>query len=450
MSKDIVLVVADTLTAFHLPFYGYERDTAPFLSKLAEDNVLFKHAYAPAPWTVPVHASMFTGEMPDVCETNSENLYFDSRSVVENLSESGYRTIGISNNYLVSETLGFDRGFDFYRANDGIYLESRGLNSLREVFNREQKGRYDSKKEKYLDFAKLSFLNLDFKSVYEGFDYFLRKKLDDSHRFYEDKGADMTNSIVKNVLDETDQDFFLFLNYMETHQPFRLPDGFELEYLDNPGNDIPVYHEEVWDKDLDGSDTDQRLIDISKNFYDCSIKYLDSKIEELYREIDDRSDEFIFIVLGDHGEMLGDQNKWGHQNGIWQELLRVPLIVAGPDLESKVIEDKFSLRKVKDLIEGAKPEELTQEKVFAAYEGVEGYVVNFGDGGVPEDEMKKKFFHNKSRAVVEDGEMYVRNTHLDDLRYTVEPNRKGKVLEPQEIPNSIKIRFGEDLENLEF
>ncbi len=445
MQNDLVLVVADTLTAFHLPFYGYEKNTAPFLTELAEENILFKQAYATSSWTVPVHASMFTGEMPDVCDTHSEDMFFDAYSVVEELSEEGYETIGVSNNYLVSRTLGFDAGFDFFEAHDGIYLEAKGWDSFKQVFLNELEGEYDSKKEKYLDFLKISAKEKDIGSLIGGSRFVLGKLLNEDFSIYSDAGADMTNNLVEKKLEERQDDFFLFVNYMEPHQPFRIPEGFDAGFLEDPDEAKERYMEEVWGPglgELKGEDVDQELIQVSKDLYDTTIRYLDDKIRELYEMVEEESEDFVFILVGDHGEMLGDQQMWGHQSGIWEELLRVPAIVAGPGVEDRTIEQNFSLRKVYDIIKGENPEQLTEEKIFAEYRGVQGFDQKFGDGEVPENEKKRNYYFNESQAVVEDGELYIRNTELPDYRYRVRDEGKGELLDTVDVPNSIKIRFG--------
>jgi len=62
---NILLVVVDTLRADHLPFHGYERDTAPRISeRMADGGVLFENAYAPASWTGPSVAAILTGKDP--------------------------------------------------------------------------------------------------------------------------------------------------------------------------------------------------------------------------------------------------------------------------------------------------------------------------------------------------------------------------------------------------
>ena len=63
---DMLLIVLDTARADRMSAYGYERPTTPGLTALAAAGVLFEDATAPASWTPPSHASLFTGEMPEV------------------------------------------------------------------------------------------------------------------------------------------------------------------------------------------------------------------------------------------------------------------------------------------------------------------------------------------------------------------------------------------------
>lgn len=451
MEKDVVLVVADTLSAFNLPMYGYDRNTAPFMSNLADENILVKKAYSPAPWTVPVHASMFTGEMPDVCGTHSESLFFDSDSIVAEFSDDGYRTIGISNNYLISRALGFDRGFDFFQSDDGIFLESEGLRTLKEVFQKEQDSEYESKFKKYCDFLKRSLRRMDFKSLFSGARLFLGKKFRDDYTLYGDSGSKISNKLAERKLSNVNGNFFLFLNYMEAHQPFRTPGDFDFTYLDDPSEDRQLYLDEVYGNmsSLRGKEVDQDLIDVSRDFYDTTIRYLDSRIENLYDIVSENSDDFLFVIVGDHGEMLGERNMWGHQHGIWEELIRVPVIVAGPGVDKEqVVEGNFSLKDIYNVLKGQHPGDLTSDRVFSQYRGVEGFARQFGEG-LPNDQLES-YSLNKSQAVVFNDEIYTNNSHLPNLRYSVNNMGKGNIEEFEGVHKSIKLRFGEDLDDLEF
>ena len=126
---NIVLVVIDTLRADRLPFYGCEKDTAPFLNELVADSVLFESAWSTSSWTAPATASIFTGTYPNqhgvVTNLRIAGLLEDRGEPIELnripesfetiplfLRSQGYRTFGVSSNPNIDSRRGFDRGFD--------------------------------------------------------------------------------------------------------------------------------------------------------------------------------------------------------------------------------------------------------------------------------------------------------------------------------------------------
>jgi arylsulfatase A-like enzyme len=128
----VVVAVIDTLRADHLPAYGYPRDTAPFLSRLAREGVVFEHAYSPSSWTAPATASLFTSLYPVQhgvllgLRTTRKLQARDTRVRLRTLPEplevlpeamkrAGYATFGLTANVNVSEQMGFAQGFDRFR-----------------------------------------------------------------------------------------------------------------------------------------------------------------------------------------------------------------------------------------------------------------------------------------------------------------------------------------------
>jgi arylsulfatase A-like enzyme len=128
---NIVLIIVDALRADHLPFYGYAKDTAPFLTELAAQGSVFLHAYATSNWTDPATGSIFTSLYPfqhqagggeptgtDAEEGEKpflENAIADSvTTIAEVLKSAGYQTFGISTNFFVSPMRGYDQGFDYF------------------------------------------------------------------------------------------------------------------------------------------------------------------------------------------------------------------------------------------------------------------------------------------------------------------------------------------------
>jgi arylsulfatase A-like enzyme len=139
MAGDIVLVVADTLSAFNMGCYGYDKNTTPFLDSLVEENFIVKYGYSNAPWTVPSHASLFTGDLPCDHGTTSQSVSFDSVSLAEKMKEEGYDTVGITNNPLISPEIGFDRGFDEFLFGEDIGIKGKDLGALNHILEEERK-----------------------------------------------------------------------------------------------------------------------------------------------------------------------------------------------------------------------------------------------------------------------------------------------------------------------
>jgi arylsulfatase A-like enzyme len=124
---NLVLVVVDTLRADHLPFMGHPRDTAPFLTSLAGRGVVFERAHSTSGWTVPAVGSIFTSLYPQqhgmvlglkrIQHARGKDQTVGSlptavRTLPQVLRRSGYQTLGVVDNVILSPRRGFDRGFD--------------------------------------------------------------------------------------------------------------------------------------------------------------------------------------------------------------------------------------------------------------------------------------------------------------------------------------------------
>lgn len=129
---NVVLVLIDTLRADHLPFYGYSRQTAPFLAGLAARGAVFENAFSTSSWTAPAAASLFTGLYPPqhgvvtgliaTRRLQKKDPTVQLNRVPERLvtlgevmKQAGYRTYGVSNNANIRGELGFAQGFDQFR-----------------------------------------------------------------------------------------------------------------------------------------------------------------------------------------------------------------------------------------------------------------------------------------------------------------------------------------------
>ena len=147
---DVVIVLVDTLRPDHLGFYGYERETAPFLAELASDSAVFARAYSTSSWTAPATASLLTGlypknhgvlagffvnknkpklnSMPREIEMTLSRLPESIDGIASLLRAAGYQTYAIATNAHISPELGFDNGFDRFD-----YLKGHGVEDVEEV-----------------------------------------------------------------------------------------------------------------------------------------------------------------------------------------------------------------------------------------------------------------------------------------------------------------------------
>ncbi len=156
---NVVLVVIDTLRSDHLPFYGYKKNTSPFLSQLAEKSTVFKNAFSAAPWTSPATASIFTSLYPfqhkllmgllAIRRANQidPNLKINKipeeiTTITEVLKNAGYKTFGISDNLNIGEKQGFTQGFDKFETY--MYQKAPNVNATLKKWKNEitNEGKY--------------------------------------------------------------------------------------------------------------------------------------------------------------------------------------------------------------------------------------------------------------------------------------------------------------------
>lgn len=130
---NIVLVSIDTLRADHLSCYGYGRNTSPCIDEFSQRCVLFTDAFSTSSWTVPAHASLFTGMYASrlglVQSPQPGTLPEEIKTLAEILNQVGYDTAGFHGGGYVSANFGFNRGFSIYKSNG-----SRFENNLRDCF----------------------------------------------------------------------------------------------------------------------------------------------------------------------------------------------------------------------------------------------------------------------------------------------------------------------------
>ncbi len=347
MSKQkphIVFIVLDTHRVDRLGCYGYSRGTSPNLDKFARTATLYENAIAPAQWTIPSHASMFSGEFPSTHQTvqASSALSEDFTTLAKYLKFEGYQTIGFCNNPLVGVLEnGLRRGFDqFYNYGGAIqstpmdngYLPLKVFNSLRDGYRKALEGIATPIQQAVAGSPSVFQFILNPRLVslwtrYANFKGDGAAAIRDTERYF------------RGQVDEGSQPQFAFLNLMGTHLPYTPPDRFIKEFAsivkDEPeaarfmrDYNTRAFH---WLLPMKEPYTDLEAQTLSE-MYDAEVAYQDHLLGQLLATLNEPEirENTMVIVVADHGEMLGEHNLMGHGLGVYQELIHVPLLIRFP------------------------------------------------------------------------------------------------------------------------
>lgn len=273
-APNVLLLILDTVRSASLSLYGHSRPTTPRLEEWARRGVVFDQAIAASSWTLPSHASMFTGRFAyELSADWMAPLDNTAPTLAEALTARGYRTGGFVANQVYNGTeTGLARGFGHYRVRPF---------TLKQLIVSTELGQW---------LRALRFLQLDGRTMVL--------------RSYPRKSAEVVN---REFLDWVGRDegtpFFAFLNFFDAHVPFHAPDSVRALL---PG--VPAR--------LEGQ-------------YEVSIRYLDGQIHALLGELERRGllRNTLVIVTSDHGEDFGEHGLQRHGTGLYLTQVQVPLVL---------------------------------------------------------------------------------------------------------------------------
>lgn len=289
---NVLLIILDTVRAQNLSLYGYGRPTTPELRALARDGVVFDRAVATAPWTLPSHASLFTGRFAHELTADWGSPLDDTYpTLAEALGTRGFETVGVVANLLyTTRRSGLQRGFASYHdhpVSPFMMLQNSWVGRL--------------------ILARLEGFTTSFEALVG-------------------KTAETVNQQFLGWLGRRngDRPFFAFLNYFDAHGPYRPPAPFDT----------------LFTAKLPGGQNQPRGRRGARDFervtaaYDGGLAYVDAQLGHLLRQMRamGRLDNTIVIVTSDHGEHLGERANQmvGHGNSLYVQLLHVPLVIVYP------------------------------------------------------------------------------------------------------------------------
>ncbi len=285
--RSVVFILTDALYAAHMSCYGNRRSTSPALDRMAAEGVRFEEMYSQTCWTVPSVATIFTSleqEYHGVARVESQ-LPAEHPTLAEAFRRAGYRTVGLIQNGLLVAKPGLDRGFDRYE-----------------------------------------------------------------HFPWDVEGAleDLLEQARGEILDGGEAPLFLYLHLIPPHSPFLMPDDFRDQF-------DPEYRGEA-----DGSGPSVRAILQAGHqadhpdvvhlvaLYDEYLAYADQRIGGLVSEVEGAGmgERTLFLHTADHGEAFMQHGTIGHRSHVYEEQVRVPLILYAPGSKlpsGRVVRSRASL-----------------------------------------------------------------------------------------------------------
>jgi len=293
--QTVILVQLDTLRKDHLDVYGYERQTAPTLKRLAEEGVLFQHAITQTGWTKAATTSIMTSLYPTTHGVHQipDRLPASGTTIAEVFRDAGYATASFSSVAFTGQFTNLHQGFEEVHESESTAGRAgpRGAKTAREYVDR----------------------------------------------------------LVDWLEDHRDVPSFVYLHFFDPHSPYEPNRPYDTMWADPKGRDEYVRqleHLKKFIKDafmasrgmatreelLAGGVDPDAFLRFSKDWYDGSIRGMDTEIGRLVERLEDLGlrDRSLLAFYADHGEEFHEHGNMWHGRTVYGEMMRVPLILWGP------------------------------------------------------------------------------------------------------------------------
>jgi len=288
---DILFVSIDSLRPDHLGCYGYHRDTSPTLDRLAQEGARFNQAVATTSWTLPSHAAMFTGlyDSAHGLVDNGLRLSDDHVTLAELLRESGYRTAGFFGGPYLHPTFGLAQGFEHYQSCMTTVADDVTDDAIRSES---------------------------------------RADIGASH--HDVNGPRTVAEFERWLTGVPDGPLFAFVHLWDVHYDYIPPPEYAALFDADYDGDLSVrgfMHNPAIRREMPARDLEHVMA-----LYDAEIRFTDDTLAAILAALEarDRLDDTLIVVTSDHGEEFFEHGYKGHARTLFDEVLRVPLIVRWP------------------------------------------------------------------------------------------------------------------------
>lgn len=350
--KNVILITIDSLRASNLSCLGYPVKTSPYLDKLAKEGILFKNAISCGPDTptsiTPLLTSSYVltylmkserlkkfefGREKELDKLSGRNNEFEiigaitsefhrNRTTISKvLKLYGYNTAAFHSNAFLSSHFNFRKEFDY------LYDSITSL----------QKNTIKSKIEKILN--KSMQLKNFVKHVYN--------KIHSNNVPYD--RAEIINKKAISWLKNHKTDFFIWIHYMDVHFPYKPQKKFQHYFRSKSLNNLEmsILNDKITQNDYLTKPIGMSEEEISTliDLYNGDIRYVDYSIKSLLEELKrmDILKDTLIVITADHGEQFWEHGEFGHGANLYDELIRVPLIIYNSEYKNIEIDETVSL-----------------------------------------------------------------------------------------------------------
>jgi arylsulfatase A-like enzyme len=306
---NILLISLDDVRADFLTFRSSE--ATPHMTALARDGAIFTQAVSGTSWTLPAHVQMFTGTPPVLHRVQSDDVRIDPRmpTLPEVLKNAGYYTAGVFSAVYLSGFYGFERGFDVYDTPLNFDGRESGPEAVAPLGRELEAPAPRVIAERFITSPKLVAL--------------ARRALE---------RADPADPV------------FLFVHFFDPHSDFIPPPPWNTKFDPDYEGDIDGSNYNWNKRIIDESKTPQRQIgdrDLEhiRSLYRGEIGWTDESIGGLLKLFEEhqRLEHTLIVITSDHGEEFFEHHRHGHRKSLYEEVLRVPLLIVPPeDLRSRL------------------------------------------------------------------------------------------------------------------
>ena len=301
---NIFLFTLDTLRRDSTTVYDPSLRTTPFLAELAHECVVFDDAISSSCWTLPSHASLFTGRYPSFHGATKRCWYLSEeiQTLPQVLNEAGYQTAGFTGGPYLNWVFGIDRGFEYYENCLGRRPSSLGqrLRSLIPTFPRKRMPVHEEiarRAKRRVRKVTAEHLNTRF-----------RRWMDRRH--------------------DPQRPLFAFINYFDPHAPWLRRNN---EFTPLFSERLKQYRNPLTRILRDDIPLDPAIRKYIVQLYRNEVLYMDSHLAEMIEFLKTRKlyEDSIVVILSDHGEMFGEHNLMDHIM-LYEPVIRIPMLFRLP------------------------------------------------------------------------------------------------------------------------